>query len=188
MAILSIKIRTLDGRLLPIKRTHTQNKVRQVVDEVVNHMSYPLVDDQNKEIEYYLENNKGKQLSPESTLEQAGVGQDDELTLKSSGQVGEGLDSIPPPEGMINVNVHLLDLSRIEPDTFEMDMKIGDVINEIIKKYNLPTRKERRDGEGKFYELLSKNIGSVLHEGMTLRDAKIPNQDTLIISTKETPG
>lgn len=188
MEILSIKIRTLDGRLLPVRRTHPQNKVRQVVDQVVNHMSYPLTDDQQKEIEYYLENGEGKQLPPESTLEQAGVRQDDELTLKSSAQVGDGLDSIPPPEGMINVNIHLLDLSRIEPDTLDLDMKVGDLINEIIKKYNLPTRTDRRVGEGKFYELLSKTIGSVLHEGMTLRDAKIPNQDTLIISTKETPG
>jgi hypothetical protein len=188
MAILSIKIRTLDGRLLPVKRTHPQNKVKQVVDQVVNHMSYPLVDDQDKEIEYFLENGQGNHLPPDSTLEQAGVQQDDELTFKSSAKVGEGLDSIPPPEGMINVNVHLLDLSRIEPDTFELDMKVGDVINQIIKKYDLPTRADRRVGEGKLYELLSKTIGSVLHEGMTLRDAKIQNHDTLIISTKETPG
>lgn len=185
---LSIKIRTLDGRLLPVTRTHPQNTVKQVVNQLVTHMKYPLVDDQNKEIEYYLENSKGKQLPPESTLEQAGVGEDDELTLQSSAQAGTPLDSVPPPEGMINVNVHLLDLSRIEPDTFETDMKVGDVINQIIKKYGLPTRPERRAGEGQSYELLSKTIGSVLHEGMTLRDAGIPNGDTLIISTKATPG
>jgi len=186
-AMLSIKIKTLDGKLLPVKRTHPLNKVKQVVDSVVTHMSYPLLDDEQREIQYSLEDGRGRQLSLDSTLDDAGVKQDDVLTLKSSAETGKELETIVPPEGMINVYIQLLDLSRTEMETVREDKKISEILSEIVKKYGLPVNDDRQPG-GKIYELFSKTHGTVLHAGMTLRDAKIPNQDTLMISAKETAG
>lgn len=191
MTILSFKIKTLHGMSLPIQEVESDVTIKELVNDTVNHMEYPLFDDRQKEIEYYLENSKGVRLSPEDTLAQAGVQKDEVLMLKSSANVADPgkrtSAPVAPAAGMVNVYVQLMDLNRTELESFDMNRRVGDALNEIIKKYKLPARDEKLK-EGKLYELFSKTVGAVLHEGMTLREAKIPNLDTFIVSTNEIPG
>lgn len=193
MATPSFEIRTLHGMTLPIQEADPEMTVKELTDMVVGHLEYPLFeeDSSGKEIEYFLENSKGERLSASETLSQVGVMKDEVLALKSSTQVAfpdkRTTHVAPPPEGKVNVYVQLLDLNRTEVETFGLTQKVGDVLNDIIRKYRLPARDERLK-EGKIYELFSKTAGQGLHDQMTLRDAKIPNLDTFIVSTKEIPG
>jgi hypothetical protein len=190
MANLSFKIKLLHNSTLPIKEVDSDMTIRELVDSVIIHQEYPLQDDGQKDIEYYLENGKGERLSLDDTLTQAGVQIDEVLTMRSSSahipppRRGE---QTPAPAGMVNAYVQLLDLNRTELESFPLDKKVGEVLNEIIQKHKLPARDVKLK-EGKFYQLFSKAFGSVMHEGMTLREAKVPNFDTLIVSTKEVPG
>ena len=193
MATPSFEIKTLHGMTLPIQELNDpEMTVKELTDMVVNHLEYPLFeDDGQKEVEYFLENSKGNKLPAAERLSRVGVLKDEVLTLKASTQVAlpdRRVSQMPPAvKGKVNVYVQLLDLNRTEVETFDTDRKVRDVLNNVIAKYRLPARDERLK-EGKVYELFSKAAGKALHEGMTLRDAEIPNQDTLRVSTKEIPG
>lgn len=192
MSNLSFQIRTPEGMNLPVEEVTADMTVKELVDQAVNFIEFPIHDDNGKEIEYFLENSKGARLQPQDTLAQAGVQRDEVLTLKSSSAiagrgVGERPLPPPPPAGMVNVYVQLMDLNRTELETIPVTKKVGDVLNDIIRKHRLPARDEKLK-EGKVYELFSKAAGEAMHESVTLREAKIPNLDTFIISTTEIPG
>jgi hypothetical protein len=187
----NFEIRAFNGMRLPIKEYDPELTVKELIDMVVDHLDYPLLDDDQKEIEYFLEKGSGERLPKAEPLARVGVQKDEVLELKASTSVAvpdRRARPLPPPaKGMVNVYVQLLDLNRTELETFSVSQKVGEVLNEIIRKYGLPARDERLK-EGKIYELFSKTAGDAMHEGMTLAEAKIPNQDTFIISTKEIPG
>jgi len=192
MAIPNFEIKTLNGMKLPIEECEPDMTVQELTNMVVSHLEYDVIDDGHKQIEYFLENGRGERLTSGDKMSQVGVMKDEVLTLKSSTHVESPVEKRlaqpePAPPGKVNVYVQLLDLSRNELETFDLNQKAGDILNEIIRKYRLPTRDEKLK-EGKFYTLFSKTSAAVLHEGMTLRDAKIPELDTFIVSTKEIPG
>jgi uncharacterized ubiquitin-like protein YukD len=191
MATTNFEIRELDGELLPIQDYDSYLTVKELISMVVEHLEYPLLDNAQKEIEYFLINSKGERLSGSDTLAQAGVMKDEVLALKASTHVvapDKRRSTLPPPaRGTVNVYVTLMDVNRTELETFGLNQRVGQVLNEIVRKYKLPERDEKLK-EGKMYELLSKSLGEAMHEGMTLSEAKIPNQDTFIVSTKEIPG
>jgi hypothetical protein len=191
MATPNFEIRALDGKKLPVKEYDPYTTVKELIDMAVDHLGYPLLDDSQKEIEYFLVNSRGERLAAADRITQASVMKDEVLELNASTHVvapDRRTQPLPPPaKGMVNVYVQLMDLNRTELETFGITQKVGDVLNRIIKKYKLPDRDEKLK-EGKIYELFSKTVGDAMHEGMTLTEAQIPNQDTFIVSTKEIPG
>jgi hypothetical protein len=191
MALPNFEIRTLDGMRLPVTEYDPYTTISDLIGMVVDHLDYPESDENQQKIEYFLENNNGNRLSGTATIVQAGVLKDEILILRASARVAtpdrHKNPLQPPAKGMVHIYVQLLDLNRTELETFGVTQKVGEVLNIIVKKYQLPDRDEKLK-EGKVYELFSKTLGDAMHEGMTLSEAKIPNQDTFIVSTKEIPG
>jgi hypothetical protein len=87
----------------------------------------------------------------------------------------------------IEVKIQLLDIGLTLPAEIPVDMKVSQIIDEVSGHLSLPSQKAQLT-DGRNYELFSLSLGTALHGGTTLADAKIPSADTLILSAKEIPG
>jgi hypothetical protein len=122
---------------------------------------------------------------------EAGLERNASISLKSSSALASLPPMLPPqpppPDGTVEVNIRLLDSNQSVVEAFNYDTSVKDVINKIISKHGLPTRDEKFR-QGKIYQIWSKTAGAFLQEKLSLRESMIPQRDTFVMSTHETPG
>lgn len=186
-----VNLITPDGTSLTDTQFPDDAGVMEIIADITNQLNLPAVDDKNQPIDYYFETAQGKRLDNNKTMAEAGLEQNATISLKSpsplpSLQIVEPPPP-PPPDGMVEVNIRLLDSNLGVVESFTYDTSVKDVINKLISKHNLPTRDEKFR-QGKIYQIWSKTAGAFLLEKLTLRESMIPQRDTFVLSTHETPG
>jgi hypothetical protein len=191
MATITVNLVTPAGTVWNNTELPSDVSAKEIITDTIDQLGLPAIDENNQAVVYYLETAEGKRVNDGETLMSAGVEDGGTILLKTASkikEVGPGPDLPPPPaEGMIDLNIRLMDTNQNAFEIFSYDTKVQDVLSQIITKHKLPTRDEKFK-QGKIYEIWSKTSGAFLQETLTLRELAIPNRDTLVISTHETPG
>ena len=93
----------------------------------------------------------------------------------------DGTHTLPlspkPDEKDVNVYVSPSNSSSSDYKRLPLDMKVGDLIRQIIEEYKVP--ETDRAGKARKYVLFSKGVGAVLLADKTLREVGVMHEDRL---------
>jgi len=179
----------LEGTAIPNEYT-----VEEIVQELIENLGLPRFDS-GRNVDYSLVwVNQNLTLTARQTLTDVGVSPGDRLKLVSSAPIQQpALDNNPPiplqvsdTEGSVEVVLSVLDLNKSTAETFDLDVKVEDLIKIIAKKHRLPDRDELNVAAT--YYVKSKFLGRVLGPSETLRAAGVPKHDRLSVLRAEVAG
>lgn len=184
-----------DGTDMPNSEVPGDFTADQVINEMVDQLNLPWVDQDNRSINYYLEwVNQGITLQLGRPLFDLGIRSGDTIALKANSAVSKGNGSMvnplmPPPDkpGQVTVNLNVLDVNKIDQTILNTSYTISEILNQVISDYNLLTFNPKLK-QAYTYKIGSKALGRYLHLGETLGGADVPSGDTLTVYREEIAG
>lgn len=164
---------------------------REVADDIANQLSYPPIDPEtNEPIIFYLIDGKGKRLNDETPLGEAGLRSGDTIKIQSTKKfVPPPLPPQPPEivDGKLGLTIKIIGKPKPVFEQFDANLTVSDLLAQIITKYSLPSHYP--DGiDPIIYAVSSMTLGRQLQPTESLREARVPNADTLNILTDNKAG
>jgi len=170
--------------------------IQDVIDELVDELELPRFGEDRAPIEYALYSLKANAyLTPTVTVSSAlQSGEAIRLEAKSNGQAvnipptlrGEMPAPVDENLNEISVVLSVLDLNQTDQISLSTTRPVGELIRQIVSKYNLPPRDKL--GQINKYKLKSKALGSFLLETSTLGQEGVPTLDRLTLHRDEIAG
>ncbi len=183
----TVNIALPNGKIIDNTFIPEEYTTEQVIGNIVDYLKLPFVNEaDSKPIQYDLlcvENNFT--LREGEFIRDAQVKDGHTLKLVTTRHVDiaptDGTHSLPlspkPDEKEVSVYVSPPNSSRSDYKRLPLDMKVGDLIRQIIQEYKVP--ETNRAGKTRKYELFSKGVGAVLLADKTLREVGVMHEDRL---------
>jgi hypothetical protein len=164
---------------------------KEVADDIANQLNYPPIDtDTNEPVLFYLVDGKGKRIDDNTQLGAAGLRNGDTIKIQATKKIipPDGpLPQVPPQDGKLGLTIKIIGKPKPVAEQFDPDTTVHALLTEMITKYSLPTHYP--DGVDQIpYVVSSNTLGRQLHSSETLREARVPNSDTLSIFTHNIAG
>lgn len=164
---------------------------REVADDIANQLNYPIIDEEtNEPITFYLIDGNGKRIDDATQLGAAKLRNGDTIKIQATKKFVPPPPPVPTtaaPDGKLGLNVKIIGKPKPVYEQFDLDTTVSDFLAQMITKYGLPAHYP--DGvDPIIYAVSSNTLGRQLHGVETLREARVPNSDTLNIFTDNKAG
>jgi hypothetical protein len=179
-----IDLVTPDGGVIYDTTLAQDYSVQKIVGELVELLTLPIQSGTDAVSYSLVCLKRNVALDPAKTLSDAGVSNGDRLQLTASRDVGPTIGSLPTKPGPGSVVEVLLKLpdkgDATVKEVLELDVPIENLLGGLVKTHGLQVLSDvRREPIG--YEVYSKVLGRDLLPRETLRDANVPEHDTLTL-------